>query len=304
LLQTLDTFRQYIPKNGFQVMNDAVFVSDYYCDRVFALKAGTGKVKWEKQVSSPRDLSLDSYRDRVYIFALPAGGRAIIALDAASGQELWSNASESRTYRGALQVLSLSDGRLFAVAGGRDGTRIMPLDPDTGEFGKPIVPPSPDLFRSSLFSSDYFWQIYGGHLQAWTIDNRPEWQSSYHGIDGCCLQAVSIRQNKVVIRVGSEIIALDQQSGTLLWSNPDRSVAGPIIVGDVVYILTIDAELQALDLNTGQQIGVRQFLPPEDASHNTSGSENAIGGSQLASDNNFILIYFADIDLMSSYLKP
>ncbi|WP_162909934.1 outer membrane protein assembly factor BamB family protein [Aggregatilinea lenta] len=300
----LDNLWNFIDAQNITVraMNDTVFISESQCDRVFALEARTGQVKWESRVASPGKLFLDRDRNRIYVYYSPIKGRSIVALDATSGEKLWSNTPVSIGYRGELQVLMLTDGRLFAVTAEKQGVQISPLDPDTGKKGTPIIVAPRDSFSSDYFVYDHFWQIHGGYLQAITVDNEVTWESSKNKLNPCCLQGIAVAQGKIIVGVGTDIFALDQRSGGDLWRYSGSSIAGPTVVGNAVYSLTINAELQALDINTGQQIGSRRFSPPEPSNYDTTESDDSIGASQLISDNGFIIVYFADIDLMSVYL--
>ncbi len=58
---------------------------------------------------------------------------------------------------------------------------------------------------------------------------------------------------------GHVVVALDENNGSLIWSNEDqkgkgRFIAGPVVAGEQVLIPSTDQYLYALDLNTGKQL--------------------------------------------------
>ncbi|MEO1665105.1 MAG: PQQ-binding-like beta-propeller repeat protein [Chloroflexota bacterium] len=281
--------------------NGHVTISHYSCNTVYSLDLQTGELNWETSITAPWELYTDRSRNRVYVFSMDMG-RHIDAIDAETGEKLWRSSVGGRT---RLQILSAENGNLYVIEGSGAGTRYQPVDPDTGEFGEPIVEPYFG-FDPGLIFDDHRWYVEGQQIvMAPLEEDRAIWRSQYReGTIGCCLYNLVISDDYIGIQVGGDIASLERENGELLWHYTDEEspiVAGSGIANGRVYGLDVDASLIAFDVATGEVIGSTQFAVPDEEARNAFESDNSIGSSEVIAYDDYVIVYFADTDLLAVF---
>ncbi|MEO1440289.1 MAG: PQQ-binding-like beta-propeller repeat protein, partial [Chloroflexota bacterium] len=94
------------------------------------------------------------------------------------------------------------------------------------------------------------------------------------------------------------------ENGELLWHYTDEEspiVAGSGIANGRVYGLDVDASLIAFDVATGEVIGSTQFAVPDEEARNAFESDNSIGSSEVIAYDDYVIVYFADTDLLAVF---
>ncbi len=222
------------------VVDGTMFVSSAW-SRVFAINAGNGDLLWQYDPAVPKDWSRRAccdavnrgvavYQGRVYVGTLD--GR-LIALDAASGEEVWQadtliDRDRFYTITGAPRV---ARGKVYIGNGGAEfGVRgyVSAYDATTGELswrfftvpGNPAEPfEHPELKRAaSTWTGDQWWE-YGGGGTVWnSIVYDPEFNHLYIGVGNGSPWTRAIRSpgggDNLFL---SSIVALDADSGEMKW---------------------------------------------------------------------------------------
>ena len=242
---------------------------------VRAQKIETGDLLWQRALKSKREeegilgggLAVAGGR----LFATTGFG-AVIALDAASGEEVWRRSvtgpirAAPTVYGGRvfvititneLHVIDAGDGRvLWTHAGLIESAGLMGAA-SAAVDGSIVVAP---------FSS--------GEIVALRVENgRQVWADSLTAVGR--LDPISslahirgrpvIDRGRVFVTSNSgRTVAIDLRTGTRLWERPIGSVHGPWVAGDFIFILSNDGQLVCLSRRTGGIMWVRQLQRFED----------------------------------------
>ncbi len=97
---------------------------------------------------------------------------------------------------------------------------------------------------------------------------------------------------------GGQLFSIDRESGHIVWqtetpynlTHAERIVSNVAFANDIVYFLTQDAQLRALDIYTGEILGTVQFDP----SLFELGVNIVNERFDVAASNDIVLIYFGD----------
>ena len=212
----------------------------------------TGEVDWSREferVIGRNSLAVSEVGDdaRVYV----AGGNAVYALDAASGDTLW----EQEVLGIAQHALATDADSLYvATRGGelydirRGGAIEWRRTIDAGIRSAPMVLTSRDRrLRGgvAVASGD-------GAVVYFDRSGAREWRSEIGGAGG---DGLAIAHRTVLARSGSTLYALDSNDGGTRWRvDLGRSTRNPpIVVGDTVYVG--GDRLRAIDVEGGIGIG-------------------------------------------------
>ena len=209
-----------------------------------------------------------------------AGGRLfattgfgdVIALDAASGEEIWRRSVTGPiraaptvygrrvfviTITNELHVIDAGDGRVLWTHAGLIETAGLMGAASAAVDGSVVVVP---------FSS--------GEIVALRVENaRQVWADSLTAVDR--LDPISslahirgrpvIDRGRVFVTSNSgRTVAIDLRTGSRLWERPIGSVHGPWVAGEFIFILSNNGELACLSRRTGGIRWVRQLQRFED----------------------------------------
>ncbi|MBU1384627.1 MAG: PQQ-binding-like beta-propeller repeat protein [Alphaproteobacteria bacterium] len=146
----------------------------------------------------------------------------------------------SAARRQVMSPVVADNGRVFAMDGEATVTAV---DSGSGSVAWTVsVKPDEAEFRRSMFSLGLGGGATGG------------------GFGG----GVAVGGGKVFISSGYRTItAVDQATGAIIWTTPvDVPVHGaPTVAGSRVYVVDVENQLFALDVNTGQQLWTYRGLP-------------------------------------------
>jgi len=127
--------------------------------------------------------------------------------------------------------------------------------------------------------------------RAWSFDVSPEGESS-GGMGG----GVAFDRGRLYVTTGyAQAIALNARDGKELWrttlSAPSRS--GPTVVGDRVYVITIDNQMHALETETGKKVWTHTGIAEV---------AGLFGGASAASDGRIIVAPYSSGEMFG--LRP
>jgi outer membrane protein assembly factor BamB len=190
-----------------------------------------------------------------------------VALDAASGRELWRRSVEA-PFAGAPTVAS---GRVFVTA---NDSEIFALEADTGdvlwtyqaiaESARILTAPSPAVQADTVIAP-----FASGELVALAAANgRRLWSdaltragrlTALAQINDIAGRPVSVRGIVYAVSHSGVIAAIDERTGQRIWARPMESIQTPLVAGDFLFAVTIDSELVCLDGATGGVKWVKQL---------------------------------------------
>ncbi len=239
--------------------------------RLHAVSASDGERYWSKA------LRPEEGRDRVARGGgvAAAGGRVfvttgfgfIVALDAASGDELWR-----ATMDAPLQSApTVSNGRLYAIT---NESELLAIDISTGEVvwtHQAIAEPARILSAPSVAvdNDSVVAPFASGEIVALLASNgRRLWSDALSRTGRLTsLSAINDIAGRPVLQDGivfaashsGVLAAIDLRSGQRGWARAFASTQTPWISGTVLYAVSVDGELVAFDAMTGNIYWVRQL---------------------------------------------
>jgi quinohemoprotein ethanol dehydrogenase len=211
-------------------------------DRVYAVDAATGRLLWQFDPHVRLSVMRNSwaartnrgaavYRGKVYF---GTGDCRLIALDAATGKELWSSSvCVDNTQTGITGAPTVGDGKVFIGYNGSDtGVRgsLVAFDADTGKLAWRFwnVPGDPSKgfaskalrMAAKTWSGDHWWEVGGG--DAWdSITYDPATQYVIYGTAGAT--PYSLFGDRANMKVSGPrlfagcIVALKADTGRYAW---------------------------------------------------------------------------------------
>jgi outer membrane protein assembly factor BamB len=201
---------------GLAVAEGKVYVTSGF-RFVASLDAASGKVNWQKPVSSPIHSAPTVADGRV--FAVDVDNQ-IIAFDTASGDQSWS-------YQAIVEPARILKASSPAVS------------------GQQVIAPfsSGELVSLSTSNGNTLWD------QALSRDGRTNALSEIRDIPG---RPAIYRGDVYAASQSGVFAAVDIRTGTPRWSLPIASEDTPWPAGDVVYIVSKAGELIAVNRDNGQ----------------------------------------------------
>jgi outer membrane protein assembly factor BamB len=289
-----------IAAEDMEIHNEILIITDRNCNEVVAFDLHSGQTIWTRGFGGPRELELDTYRDRVYVTGGWSWQREIMAVDVNTGQEKWLNNSQNFK-RVGLGVVSLSDGRVLVTVGDQ-GPRL--VDPDAGRFSDVIALPLKGFFRRD---GDYMWAWNNSRLHAVDmIDHKTSWSSSQIDLANALFSNVSHYGDIVIANFGiinhdspwtssQLLVGFSFDTGDKLWEAPDLALE---------YLFEID--LERVYVFDGNNLLLVNALSGDEEGRVTFTGEENIERSKLRNSlfrihNDIIAIYFADTETLSIY---
>lgn len=230
--------------------------------QVSAFTANGGELVWRSELAPPKErhhtpggIAFEAGR----VFAT-TGFAQVIALDAQTGEEMWRSKVDSPVHAPP----TVRDGRVFAVSlnntlyalDAGDGRELWTFD-GIPEMAAVIGGASPAVDSDVIVAA-----FSSGELVALRVENgRVLWTDSLASLRRTDeLGSIShIRASPVIDRgrvyalsYGGMMAAVDLRNGRRLW---DASIGGlerPWVAGDMVYVMTVERDLIALDRDSGR----------------------------------------------------
>jgi outer membrane protein assembly factor BamB len=86
-----------------------------------------------------------------------------------------------------------------------------------------------------------------------------------------------------------QLYVLDRQTGSILWKTERGSIlSNATVSNDIVYYLSVDGQLDAADINTGQILGTIDFTPEIIIPNGVYRYHS------VAADNGHVVVYLGD----------
>jgi len=258
------------------VAGDNVFAIDARGE-VVAMNATTGSVVWRHRIEASERHDRMSFGGgiafdggRLYVHT---GLNFFVALDAASGSEIWRSATLV-PFHGSPTV---ADGRVFVSS---DDNELLALDTDSGqvlwtyqgivESARLLTAPSPAVLGDIVVAP-----FASGELIALRVQNgNPIWQDSLTRAGG--LTAMSeindvagspvVVDNTVYAMSHSGLLAaISLRTGERLWSQPAGGLHAPWVAGDFLFVTTSEAEIVCINRHDGEVYWITQLSLFENA---------------------------------------
>lgn len=224
-------------------------------------------------------------QDRVYVGHTDFAGAFIIAFDTETGEKIWQTKVDHRAIN---NIQRISDGLLLTTNDHGD-KRYYLIDVETGEEKR--------SFQDYYTKNEYFVSsgqtIYQQTPRGLSAQGNVNWEIEFANLSGRQKISTTLVGNILLIEVDTnsiiQIYAINHLNGDLLWQT-DWNVKSNLVVEDnVVYFLTGDSILKAVDLLTGNDFGKIQFSP---SLNSLSEFDYINSHPQISIDNQILVIYF------------
>lgn len=216
---------------GVAFAQGRLFVSAGYAD-ILALDPETGEKIWRKSVPSPVRAAPTALNDRVYVTTID---NQIFTLSAVDGTILWRHAG---------------------LTGGAGIVRA--ASPAAAQ----------DLVVAPFSSAElYALRVENGRV-AW-VDNLANLQRSGGMSSLADIRGLPVIDRGLVFAIssGGRMVAIDQRTGMRVWQKEIGGAETPWVAGDVLFVLTMENEVAAINRTNGKVRWVSQlarFRHPDD----------------------------------------
>ncbi|MEQ8666159.1 MAG: PQQ-binding-like beta-propeller repeat protein [Rhodospirillales bacterium] len=237
----------HIP-GGIAFYRGQVFATTGFGD-VVAVNAETGEVAWRENFKSPLRAAPSARAGRVIVVTLDS---RVLALNVINGETLWSFESigEGASVLGAASPAIDGNTVVVPFASGE----ILALDIETGR----------------VLWSDFLSAV-----------SRTDTVSNLSQIRG---HPVIDRGQMISISHGGMMASFDITSGQRNWEREVGGIDMPWVAGDVIFVLTNDAEVAAMQRNSGRiywVTGLPLYEDPEDKEDSIVWSGPVLAGNRL-----------------------
>ncbi len=215
------------------------------------------RLNW--QICETEAMILD--QDRVYVGHTDFAGAFIIAIDAMTGERIWYTKVDHR----AVSNIEVSSNGLLVTTNDHGDKRYYLVDAETGEREKAFQ----DYYAKNEFLINSGQTVYQQTPQGLSVTGNVNWEIKFANVADRREITTTLIDNILLIDVRdrfiSQIYAVDNLNGKILW-HTERNVKSNLAINDDVgYFLTHDSVFKAIDLFTGTIIGKIYFSPRLDA---------------------------------------
>ncbi len=196
--------------------------------------------------------------DNGRIFA-HSGGKFIVALDAETGEEIWRQTALTPFHTAP----TIADGRVFL---GTDDNELIALDAQDGEVlwtyrsiaetARLITAPSPAVLGETVLAPFTSGEIVALRAQNGTVlwsDSltRTGGLTPLSSINDIAASPVILGDRAYALSHSGIMAAFDLRSGEQVWTLPAGGLHAPALVGNYLFLVTVDAQVAAIQRDTG-----------------------------------------------------
>lgn len=251
-------------------VNGEVFVFD--ADQtVHAVNADTGKSSWSYEVKSGNKKDQRAFGGGLAategLLIVASGFGKVIALDINTGSELWvqdmmTPMTGSPTIIGQRIFLASNNNEFFALRLS-DG-EIEWTDQAIAESARVLSSPSPagieDFIVAPYSSGEVIAYLPSNGRRLWTDSlTRAGRFTPISAINDIASRPVLTNGLVFASSQSGVLAAIDGRTGTRVWSLPFGSTQAPVIVGEFLFAVGVDADLICVEAATGRVVWVQRL---------------------------------------------
>ena len=196
-----------------------------------------------------------------------SGGMFIVALDAASGEEIWRQTALTPMHSSP----TISEGRVFVTT---DDNELIALDAQTGdvlwthrsisETARLITSPSPAVLGEVIIAPFTSGEIVALRVQNGTVlwsDSltRTGGLTPLSSINDIAASPIILGDSVYAMSHSGIMAAFDLRTGERRWTLPASGLHAPYVAGDYLFIVTTDGQVAAIDRNAGEVRWITQL---------------------------------------------
>jgi outer membrane protein assembly factor BamB len=255
----------------------------------------TGEIKWQTLVGSGA-ITLDSNNIYAQTPNQPFDSAAgVAAYDLYSGQKKWQMIFDWR-YALRIENLTFMNNLLHVATFNHEKVALYSLDPKSGAVQA----------SEEKSGSDNVFLIDDGTAYKWTDEQlsasgKYNWKTTLENdsyVRDFELAAPVVFDNLILVKNGywssGPVVALRKTDGSIVWEYEHPIISNIAVGGSYTYFITENAQLMALDTQTGEILGSTELIPgfADDFDFvNTS--------VFIAAQNDIVAIYFEDTHQLS-----
>ncbi len=224
-----DNEDEEVISGGIAYAHGMLYVTNGY-DEVLAVNHENGEIMWRKHLPAPSRAAPTVLDGRVYVTTIDS---RLVTLSAKDGTGLWE-------YTG----ISETTGLLGAASAGANSDIVVPVF-SSGEITALRVENGSVAWSDNLASV----QRFGGGLGSLSD-----------------IKAMPIVDRGIIIAISysGKLVAIDERTGTRIWQKEISGLQTPWVSGNLVFILSSDNQLIALNIMNGGIFWIEQLQQFED----------------------------------------
>ncbi len=264
--------------NARPVIADGVVYTITAEGRVSAHRLESGDEVWATRIRGvEREAEDDSFLpfigrgDRVLTFGgaisfdggriyAHSGGKFVVALNAATGEEVWRQTALTPFH----SAPTIADGRVYVTT---DDNELFALDAQDGtvlwthrsisETARLITAPSPAVLGEIVVAPFTSGEIVALRAQNGTVlwsDSltRTGGLTPLSSINDIAASPVILGNSVYALSHSGIMAAFDLRTGERQWELPAGGLHAPALVGNYLFVVTVDADVAAIQRDTGQ----------------------------------------------------
>lgn len=241
---------------------------------LIGLNLSDGQINWQRDDNVGAKVAHNSS----YLFAGGQGQIFAFALD--TGQLIWHRRTPNNM---AVHHIHANEEEIGVDAAPNNYYRM------SAETGYMRESTSPTQLRPYFYASNEtaWFDLAGNSIEAIDIQTGDLiWRQTFSTIK----QSPLLRQNIILLQNGTlgNVVALDAATGDFLWQSEEK-IGSTIAASDsVAYFVTLQGELQAVNLFTGETLGKVVFAPGELVNVTDR------GGFYVAASSGMVMVYLGD----------
>jgi outer membrane protein assembly factor BamB len=161
------------------------------------------------------------------------------------------------------------------------------LDAATGEINQSATSSQ----SPSFFYSDHETLDFGVGLRSvWAEDKQSGKEIWRQTLNIDIVQLPLLSSNRLLVKEGhlALVYAFDTATGTLIWQSQEKAASNIAVDNSILYYLTLNGQLMAVNAETGQLLATLDFTP------NTPLADPYERGYYVAAHNGMVAVYFGD----------
>lgn len=214
---------------GISFAHNLLFITNGY-DEILAVSPDNGEIQWRKRLPAPSRAAPTVIDGRVFISTIDS---RLVTLSAKDGTSLWEYIGIGET-----------TGLLGAASPAANSDIVVPVF-SSGEITALRIENGSVAWSDNLASV----RRYGGGLESLSD-----------------IKAMPVLDKGLIIAIsfGGKLAAIDERTGTRVWQREISGSQTPWIAGQMLYILSSESQLIALNIANGKILWIEELARFED----------------------------------------
>lgn len=205
----------------------------------------------------------------------------VTAFDLYSGERVWR--TRLPVPKGVAYIVADEDEVSVDVA----PTHFYVMDANTGE----IIDSSTATQTPPFFYSDHeTLEFHVAGSSVWAVNRQSGERIWRQDLNIEIVQSPLLSGNRLLVKEGhlALVYAFDTATGALIWQSQEKAASSLAVNNSILYYLTLNGQLMAVNAETGQSLATLDFTP------DTPLTDPYERGYYVAAHNGMVAVYFGD----------